>query len=59
MINKKSIEDIILLLNQLQSIAPQLPPEFRAAHPQLWKLLTKKKDAKELDALLRADVIDS
>lgn len=53
MINKKSIEDIILLLNQLQSIAPQLPPEFRAAHPQLWKLLTKKKDAKELDALLK------
>ncbi len=53
MINKKSIEDFILLYNELQSIAPKLPPEFRAAHPQLWKLLTKKKDAKELDALLK------
>jgi len=53
MINKKSIEDFILLYNELQSIAPKLPPDFRAAHPQLWKLLTKKKDARELDALLK------
>ncbi len=53
MINKASIEDFILLYNELQSITPKLPPEFRAAHPQLWKLLTKKKDAKELDALLK------
>jgi hypothetical protein len=53
MINKKSIEDFILLYNELQSITPELPPEFRTAHPQLWKLLTKKKDAKELDALLK------
>ena len=53
MINKKSIEDFILLYNELQSIAPKLPPEFRAAHPELWKLLTKKKDAKELDAILK------
>jgi hypothetical protein len=53
MINKTSIEDFILLYNELQSIAPKLPPEFRAAHPQLWKLLIKKKDAKELDALLK------
>jgi hypothetical protein len=53
MINKTSIEDFILLYNELQSIAPKLPPEFRTAHPQLWKLLTKKKDAKELDALLK------
>lgn len=53
MINKTSIEDFILLYNELQSIAPNLPPEFRTAHPQLWKLLTKKKDAKELDALLK------
>ena len=53
MINKTSIEDFILLYNELQSIAPKLPPEFRTAHPQLWKLLTKKKDVKELDALLK------
>jgi hypothetical protein len=53
MINKKSIEDFILLYNELQSITPELPPEFRIAHPQLWKLLTKKKDAKELDALVK------
>ena len=53
MINKKSIEDFILLYNELQPVAPQLPPEFRETHPQLWKLLTKKRDAKALDALLK------
>jgi hypothetical protein len=53
MINKSSIENFILLYNDLQSVAPKLPPEFRATHPQLWQLMTKKKDPKELDALLK------
>ena len=53
MINKNSIENFILLYNDLQTIAPKLPQEFSATHPQLWKLLAKKKYPKELDALLK------
>jgi hypothetical protein len=53
MINKNSIEKFILLYNDLQSIAPNLPPEFRAAHPELWKLLTQKKAPKDLEAIVK------
>jgi len=53
MINKNSLEKFILLYNDLQSIAPNFPPEFRAAHPELWKLLTQKKAPKDLDTIIR------
>ena len=53
MINKNSLEKFILLYNDLQSIAPNLPPEFRAAHPELWKLLIQKRAPKDLDTIIR------
>ena len=53
MINKSSIEKFILLYNDLQAIAPSLPPEFRAAHHELWKLLTQRRNPKDLDAIIK------
>ena len=53
-INKASMERFILLYNDLQALAPLLPPEFRAAHPELWKLLSQKqKTPPDMETLLR------
>ena len=54
MINKTSVEKFILLYNDLQALAPSLPPEFRTAHPELWKLLSQqKKSSPDVETLLR------
>ena len=52
-INKSSIEQFMVLYNELQEIAPALPPEFRAAHPELWKLLIHRNTPRDLDTLLK------
>ncbi len=53
MMNKSSIEKYILLFGELQSNAARLSPEFRAAHPQLSRLLTAKREPARLDSLLK------
>ena len=53
MLDRSSIENILTVYNELQANARILPPEFRASHPNLMKLLTKKKTPGQLDAILK------
>lgn len=53
MLDRSSVENILTVYNELQSNARKLPPEFRASHPHLMKLLTKKKAPGQLDAVLK------
>ncbi len=53
MLDRSSVENILTVYNELQANARILPPEFRASHPHLMKLLTKKKAPGQLDAVLK------
>jgi len=53
MINKNSLEKLLLLYDELKDNALKLSPEFHVANPRLSKLLTAKKQSTQLDLLLK------
>jgi hypothetical protein len=53
MINKNSLEKLLLLYDELKDNASQLSPEFHAVNPRLSKLLAAQKQSTQLDLLLK------
>ncbi len=53
LMDKKSFQEFLLLYDELKDNASQLSPEFREAHPHLFKLLSTNQQSVQLDMLLK------
>jgi len=53
MIDKRSLEELLLLYNELKENAPQLPADFRTKHPELTKILETKKQSAQIHILMK------
>ncbi|MDD8019106.1 MAG: hypothetical protein PHP42_12080 [Bacteroidota bacterium] len=53
LMDKKSLQNYLLLYNELKGNASQLSPQFRAANPHLAELLMNKQQSMQLDTLLK------